>query len=487
MTASRPAVRPEQENTKTAGAATVVLAMCLGLMISMFNSTLVNVMVPAIGDGLHASATELEWVSAVYTLTYGALLLLGGALGNRFGRRTAFLAGIAVFVLGSLGCAFAPGIGVLLAGRVVQAVGVAVMLPQTLSILVHEFADQAARARAIGVWAGVSSLGLGAGPVLGGVILSVSSWRAGFVLSVALGMITLVLGLLAIPAARHGRPDSGPGVDYPGAALGAVCLAALIYGLLQTQTLGWASPVIIGSFVVAVLALGVFVATQYGRERRGANPLMPLSLWRSRHLVAASVAGLAYFFMFFGILYFYSIDLQQSRGYSALVTGLLFLPMMACIAAFGPIAGWLAARWTSARVLVLGLALGALGAFLLSQQGSGAGVLDLEWRFAIIGIASGFMSSSMSNLAVSSVAARYSSTAAAIHNTFRQIGSTLGVAALGVVIAATHPSTPSGPRATMTLGLDHATAVIAALLLASAIAVLALTARPRQPPATAGS
>lgn len=465
-----------------AGGAFVLVAMCLGAMMSMFNSTLVNVMVPAIGRALHASSTELEWVSALYTLIYGALLLLGGALGNRFGRRSAFLSGVAVFVLGSLACAMAPGIGVLLGGRAVQAVGVAVMLPQTLSILVHEFADPAVRARAVGLWAGVASLGLGAGPVLGGAIVSLGTWRAGFVLSVALGIITVLLGLLGVPETRHGRPEAGPRVDYAGAALGAVALAAAVYGLLQAPTNGWGSPWIMGSFLVAGIAVGAFLATQRRRERRGDSPLMPLSLWRCPHLVAASLAGVVYFFMFYGIMYFYSIELQQFRGYSALSTGLLFLPMMALIGVVGPIAGWLAARWTTSRVLVLGLGLGSLGSLLLSLQRPGTGIPDLEWCFAIVGIGSGLMSSTMSNLAVSGVDPRHSTTAAAIHNTFRQIGSSLGVAVLGVVIAAASATTPQAPGGAhapdaMTPGLDHSMGIVAALLMITAVSVFGLTVR----------
>lgn len=468
-----------KSSTGIAGAALVLVAMCLGAMISMFNSTLVNVMVPTIGHALRASSTELEWVSALYTLIYGALLMLGGALGNRFGRRTAFWSGAAVFVIGSLACAMAPNIGFLLAGRAVQAVGVAVTLPQTLAILVHEFTDPAARARAVGIWAGVASLGLGAGPVLGGAIITVGNWRAGFILSVTLGIITVVLGLQGIPATRHGRPDSGSRVDYAGAVLGAIGLAAAVYGLLQAPLRGWGSPWIMGSFVLAATVLGAFLLTQRRGERRGTDPLMPLSLWRSPRLVAASLAGIVYFFMFYGILYFYSIELQQYRGHSAWSTGLLFLPMMVLTGVVGPIAGWLAARWTTSRVLVLGLGLGALGSLLLSLQNPGAGIFDLEWRFAVIGIGSGFMSSSMSNLAISSVDRRHSSTAAAIHNTFRQIGSTLGVAILGIIVAAgamTPHATGAAPDA-MTPGLDHGMAILATLLMVTAVSVLGLTTR----------
>lgn len=470
---------PALHRSRPAGAVAVVVAMCLGLLVSMFNSTLVNVMLPDIGGELHASATELEWVNSIYTLTYGALLLLGGALGNRVGRRTTFLWGTAVFTIGSLGCLFAPGMVVLLATRVVQAIGVAIMLPQTLSILVYEFEDPADLARAVGAWAGISSLGLCAGPVIGGVIVSSASWRVGFGLSVVLGLLTLALGIWQIPSQRHGRPASAPSIDYAGCVLGAVSLAALVYGLVESDALGWASPWIGGAFVLAVLALAGFLAVEVLRPRHGRVPLMPLGLWRSGQLIAANLAGLTYFFMFFGLLFFYSIDLQQSRGYTPLQTGLLLLPMTILMAVAGPIAGRLAARWGSARVLVLGLVVGVLGTLLLSLQDSGADVTDLEWRLAIVGIGSGLMSSSMSNLAVTAVDAQHSTTASALHNTCRQIGATLGVAVLGIIVST--PPTDHHPTGATTPGLDNAMALTAAILAVSALAIAILSATAHGP------
>jgi MFS family permease len=165
---------------------------------------------PDIGASLHASVTGLQWVADIFTLTYASLLLPGGALGNRFGRRTAFLAGIAVFVLGSLLCALAPSLPFLLAARVVQALGAAVMQPQTLSILVHEYTDMTARARAIGMWAGVASLGLAAGPVLGGAVATVANWRTGFYLTVALAVLAFVVAHRVIPRDRQAAPTLLP-------------------------------------------------------------------------------------------------------------------------------------------------------------------------------------------------------------------------------------------------------------------------------------
>jgi EmrB/QacA subfamily drug resistance transporter len=427
--------------------------MCLGLMLTMLNSTLVNVTMPVIGASLHASVTGLQWVADIYTLTYASLLLPGGALGNRLGRRAAFLGGVAVFLVGSLLCALAPNVPILLGARVVQALGVAVMLPQTLSILVHEYAEPAARSRAIGVWAGVASLALAAGPVLGGIVITVADWRTGFYLTLLLAAVALVLGHRVIPRSRHGRPAAGPAVDVLGGALGVLWLGALVYGLIEAGDRGWGSPAIVASFAVALAGAAAFVATQHRIARRGGRPLMPLHLWRAPGFVAANAAGFGYFFTLFGILFYYSLALERQQGRSPLATGLLFLPMTVCMAALAPVAGRLMSRIGSRATLTGGLLIAVAGCLALALQPEDAGAADLAWRMSLVGIGAGLMSATMSNAAVSSVAPEHSGTASAVHNTCRQIGSSLGIALFGVVLharqqaALAHPLTALEPPA----------------------------------------
>lgn len=449
------------------GSAAVLTATCLGLMLSMFNSTIVSVTIPEIGGSFGASSSQLQWISSLYTLVYAALLLPGGALGNRLGRRTAFLAGVLGLALGCLVCAAAPSYPVLLVGRVVQAVGAAVMLPQTLSILVHEYADPAARARAVGIWAGGAAIGLAAGPVLGGVIVTVTTWRAGFVLSLVLAVVTLALGWVAVPSARHGRPDDTVPVDLVGAVLSVVGLTALVYGLIESSTRGWGSSVIWAALAVFVVATAGFVLVQAWIAQRRRQPLMPLSLWRSGGFVAANLTGLAYFVSFFAILFFYSLDLQVTRQQSPLVAGLSFLPLTLLVAVLGPVAGRLTARFGSGPVMIWGLALSALGCLLLALVPGHAPLADVEWRLAVVGIGAGMTSSPASNAAVSSVPAAHSSTASAVYNTFRQIGSTLGVAAIGAVIG---PTDAPG----FADGLARGMWVVTAVLVVSALVCAAL-------------
>jgi len=476
-----PTPSPSTGPAPGAGRAAVLLAMCLGLMLSMLNSTLVNVELPQIGVRLHASDSGLRWVADIYTLGYAGLLLPGGALGNRLGRRSAFLAGVGVFAVGSLLCASAPGMAVLLPARAVQAVGVAVMLPQTLSILVHEYAEPGARARAVGIWAGVASLGLAAGPVLGGVFVSAADWRTGFWVTLALAAVALAIGQRVIPRARHGRPAAAARVDLVGAVLGVAWPTALVYGLIESADRGWTDPWILAAFAVSALAAAAFALVEHRIGRGGARPLMPLGLWRAPGFVAANAAGLAYFLTLFGILFFYSQDLQSQLHRSALTCGLLFLPMTVCMAVLAPVAGRLAARYGTRPVLASGLAVTGLGCLALTTLPAGVPLPGLEWRFAVIGIGVGLMSSPMSNAAVSSVPAADSGTASAVHNTCRQIGSTLGVALLGVLVG------HGGSGAGYAHGLHAAMLFCGILLLACAALVRILLRGPARPAAGAAS
>lgn len=436
---------PDGTPRPDAGAHRVLFAMCLGLMLSMLNSTLVNVTLPQIGTSLHTSVTGLQWVADIYTLGYASLLLPGGALGNRLGRRRAFLLGVSAFLVGSLLCALSPTTTVLLASRVIQALGAAVMVPQTLAIVVTEYTGPAARARAVGIWAGVAGTGLAAGPVLGGLALTVADWQAGFLLVLALAVVTLLLGHRVVPAARHGRPGHAPQVDAVGIVLGVLTLTALVYGLIEAGTYGWASPRIIGALGLSAAGAAFFLGTEQHLARRGATPLMPLGLWRIRGFVAANAAGTAYFITLFGVLFFYSLYLQQQQGHSALATGVLFLPLTACMAAFAPVAGRLTARWGAHVVLVTGLLVTAVGCLALAAAAQRPALADLEWRLSLVGIGCGLMSSTMSNVAVSSVPAHHVNTAAALHNTCRQIGATVGIALLGAVLYARQQAALAAP------------------------------------------
>lgn len=199
-----------------------------------------------------------------------------------------------------------------------------------------EYRDPARRARAVGVWAGAASVGLAAGPVVGGAITGVASWRAGFWLSAALGVVTVGAGLRVVSPSRYGRPARAAAPDLLGAALSVLALGALVWGLIESSALGWGSPLIVGALVLAALAAAGFVASQRIAQERGRPPL---GLWRSGRFAGANLSAVGYFVMLYGILFFYSVDLQHYHGYSTLGAGLAFLPMTVLMAVLGPVAG----------------------------------------------------------------------------------------------------------------------------------------------------
>lgn len=415
----------------------VLVATCLGMSMTMYSGTMATAVTPAIGEAFGASSTERQWISASFTLVLASLLLTGGAFGNRLGRRTAFLAGVVVFTGATLGCALAPSLWALVGFRVGQAVGSSLLLPPTMSILVHEYADLRDRARALGVWAGVAGLGLSAGPVVGGVIAQGLSWRAGFAAAFVIGVVAAWIGWVAIPPERHGPPDEVPPLDVLGTVLSVIGQGGLVYGLIESRNLGWTATPVMAGFVAAVLGIVAFVAAQARAARRDGHPLMPLELWRIPDFVAANVAGIVYFVCFTGILFFYSAEFQVDRHYSLLESGLAFLPMTLLMSVFAPVAGRLAARFGALRTMGVGMLVTAAGCLLLAAAPYDSGLGDVEWRLAFVGLGSGLIGTPMNTAVVSSVPLRHSGTAAAIHNTFRQIGSSLAVAALGVVVGDT--------------------------------------------------
>jgi EmrB/QacA subfamily drug resistance transporter len=451
----------------------VLLAVCLGNALSMFNTTMVSVVLPDLQRDLEASPTALQWVSTSYTLAYASMLLPAGALGNRIGRRATFLLGIGIFVVASLACVAAPSPELLIAARVAQGLGCAILLPQTLTIIVDEFADAAGRARAIAMWSGLGSLGLVAGPVLGGLLVGLAGWRWGFAFSTVLGLVVLFIAHRTVPRERHGRIPGAPPVDLAGAITAVVALLALVYGLIESRNLGWTSPVIPGSLAIAGVAIVAFLRLEHVLGRRGRHPLMPLGLWRNRAFVAASAAGLVYFFMFFGVLFFLSLALQHG-GFSPLLTGVAFIPMLGAQSVVGLLSGRVVARFGPARVLVVGLAIAVVGTALLALLPASPTFADVEWRLAVVGIGSGLMSAPMSNLAVTSVDRAHSGTASATHTTFRQIGATLAIATLGLI--------PAADR--FGRGSETAMAVVAVLLGVGAI-VVAVLGVPRARPSVA--
>lgn len=314
----------------------VLLATVLGSGIAFLDATVVNVALPAIGRELGASVAGLQWIVNGYTLTLASLILIGGSLGDRFGRRRVFLIGIVWFAVASLFCGLAPTEETLVAARALQGIGGALLTPGSLAIIQSSFAP-ADRARAVGAWSGLSGIAAAIGPFVGGWLVGVGSWRLIFLINVPLSVAAVAVALRHVPETRD--PTSARGIDVAGAALTVVGLASVSWALIEAGERG-ASGAVLAAAAVGVAALAGFVAV----ERRARHPMLPLEIWRSRQFTAANLVTFVVYASL-GITFFLLIvDLQQGLGYTPMQAGLATLPVTAIMLALSSRAGLLAER-----------------------------------------------------------------------------------------------------------------------------------------------
>ena len=452
----------------------VLVAMCLGLGLATLAATAVNVTLPDVGESLHAKLSGLQWVANAYTLVYAAVLLPAGSLGDRIGRRRLFLAGSVIFAVGAAGCATAPNLAVLIGARAFAGAGSAAMVPTTLAIVTAEYDSAAQRARALGVWAGTASLGLAAGPLVGGVLVQQGGWRAVFGLVAVLAAVSGALGAVLVSADKHDRPAGDGVADVPGSLLGVVWLGSLSFALIEARAYGWTSPVILGSFACTVVGLAAFLLVERGRDRAQRSPLMPLRIWRSPSFVVANLGGAGYFLSLFGILFFFSLYLQEAESRSALSTGVMFLPLTLAMAVLAPYAGRIVAGFGVRPVVTVGLTVAAVGCLTLATLPTHAGEWAIGWRFLLTGVGFGLSSAPLTTAAVAAAPADTRGLASAVFNASRQVGAVLGVTALGAVVTV-QPAGANAAAASAFLDGVHTAMVLAAgCLLVCAIAGVAL-------------
>src|SRR5262245_30455905 len=307
-------------------------AVSFGLFMIMLDNTVVNVALPSIQRDLGLTLADLEWVVTGYALTFAAFMLTGGKLADLLGRRRIFVVGLVIFTISSLLCGLASSAALLIAWRIVQGVGAALMNPATLSIIATAFPARE-RGRAIGLWAGVSALALAIGPLVGGLLTEHVGWSWIFFINVPVGVLAIVASYLFIDESRD--ESEVQRLDLPGLVTSGVGLFALTYGLIQANTYGWTSARIVGSFAVAALGLIAFVVI----EMRSRVPMLDLSLFRGSTFTGACVAMLLLALAMFGVFFFVSLYMQQILGYSPVKAGLTFVPMTVLIILVAPQAG----------------------------------------------------------------------------------------------------------------------------------------------------
>ncbi|HEY1621308.1 MAG TPA: DHA2 family efflux MFS transporter permease subunit [Streptosporangiaceae bacterium] len=406
----------------------LVLAICcMSLLIVGLDVTIVNVALPSIGRELHASVSGLQWTVASYTLVLASFLMLSGSTADRVGRRRTFQTGLAAFTIGSLLCSLAPGLGWLIAFRMVQAIGGSMLNPVAMSIITNTFVEPRERARAIGIWGGVVGISMALGPVVGGLLVQSVGWRGIFWVNIPVGLAALVLTALFVPESRapHARK-----YDPVGQALIVVILAALIYGIIEGPGAGWTSPKILTCFALSIAGLAALA----WYEPRRAEPLIDLRFFRSAPFSGATLIAVCAFAALGGFLLLNTLYLQDVRGYSALHAGLYTVPMAAMTIVFGPLSGRVVgSRGPRLPLILAGIALAASG-FLLTRLTSGTSMAYLIVTYVIFGIGFGVVNAPITNTAMSGMPRSQAGVAAAIASTSRQIGGSLGVAVIGSVV-----------------------------------------------------
>jgi EmrB/QacA subfamily drug resistance transporter len=402
-------------------------AICFGLFMVMLDNTVVNLALPTISDQLHAGLNELQWIVDGFTLPLAALMLTGGTLGDLYGRKRTFLAGVAVFTLASLLCALSPSIHVLIGARALQGIGAAIMMPATLAILTNTFTDPRERAQAIGIWAGVSGIALAVGPALGGFMVDGWGWQSIFYINVPIGVIASVITLLVV---AESKSPKGRNLDIPGQVLAVTGLAALTYAFIEANTYGWGSATIITLLVGGLVVLGAFGLW----EARAKSPMLQLGFFRNVTFLGSNLVGVAVSFGFFGVILFMSLFMQQVQGYSATGAGVRQLASTLAVMVSAIISGRIVAKIGARIPITIGMVLiaGAFFAFITVQADTPYHVY--WWMLTVMGIGLGLVMSPMTTAVMSTVPQARAGMASATLNTLRQVGGVFGIAVIGAAV-----------------------------------------------------
>jgi DHA2 family methylenomycin A resistance protein-like MFS transporter len=405
----------------------VLAAACLGLGMLMVDNFVVNVALPAMSRDLNARIDTVEWVVSGYVLMLAVLPIAAGRIGDIFGRREIYLAGLALFIGASAACSFATSVYMLIAFRLVQGAGGAIMQPTTLSIVTNAFPPQE-RGMAVGIWGGVSGLGLILGPILGGLLVHGDYWRLIFLVNIPVGGLALVMALRYVPSSRDEAAKRV--VDLPGVALLSGGLFLIMLSITRGNSEGWGSPQIAGGFVLGALLIPLFVLV----EKRSPAPLVDLSLFRSQTFVMACVASFLFSASVFGSQPYTSLFMQNYWGFTPLKGGLAFLPSTVLVAFITPFSGILAQRLGHRlRLLVMTASIAVALSFLyiLTLDTSDGYVSGFLPSFVLRGIGIGLFMSATSFAVVSAVPLAKSGLASGTLTMSRNIGTSMGVAVLG--------------------------------------------------------
>ena len=449
-------------------------AVAFGLFMIMLDNTVVNVALPSIERDLHVSISSLEWVVTAYALTFAALLITGGKLGDLLGRRRIFIVGIAIFTLSSLACGLAPSAGFLIGARSVQGVGAALMNPASLSIITATFPPRE-RGQAIGIWAGVSAMALAIGPLVGGLIVDNINWNWIFFINVPVGVVGIVVSQLVIKESRDTSHEQS--IDLPGLVTSSAGLFALTYALIEGNGHGWTSPEILGLFAAAAALLVGFVVLEHYQRL----PMLDLSLFRIGSFTGSNLVAMLVSLGMFGVFFFVSLYIQNILGWSPTKAGASFLPMTILIILVAPIAGKMSDRVGSRWLMGGGMTLVSISLLLYQRVGPHSTFWTRLPAMLLGGVGMALTMSPMTAAAMSSVPVDRAGVGSGVLNSFRQLGGSLGIALMGAILASYVTASPGSPEnAQQFVNGLHAALFVAAMITfaAAVVAVVVVRTRP---------
>jgi EmrB/QacA subfamily drug resistance transporter len=401
---------------------------CMSLFIVSMDTTIINVALPSIGEDFGAPISGLQWTIDAYIVVLASFLLMSGSTADRIGRRRTFQTGLVIFGCGSLLCSLAPSVGWLIAFRMLQAFGGSMLNPVAMSIITNVFTEPRDRARAIGVWGGVSGLGIGLGPLVGGVLVELVGWRSIFWVNVPVVIVAALAAAMFVPESRSPRPRR---IDPIGQLAMVVLLASCVFAIIEAPHAGWLSVQTLSMFGVAVVALVVLLVY----EPRRTDPLIDLRFFRSAPFCGAVLVAIASFASFAGFLFLNTLYLQLVRGLSPLQAGLCTLPLGLMVLVFSPISGRVVGAYGPRASLLVAGAMICIGALMSVRIGVDTALPYVLACYVAFGIGQGMVNAPITNTTVSGMPRSHAGVAAAVATTSRNIGTSLGVAIVGSILS----------------------------------------------------